>query len=292
MSIKIGLFLSNQFPHEADPQIGLQEVISQVRSARQNGFDSLWAAQHYLTRPFKSFQPGPLLARLIPEVEGMMIGPNVLPLPLLNPVRVAEEAVTMDYLTEGRYVLGVGLGYRDEEYQVFNIEKSTRVARFKEAVEVIRRLWAEEIVNHSGTHYKLPGVGLGTPPLQPKGPPIWIGASVDPAIKRAAQIGDAWLITFYPSISWLRQQMDLYHTARRDVGKEPAEELPILRECYVGKDFDSAVTEAQKSIERPKASEAVTRGQIDYQIPVRMYSEAAIRLPYSGTYIIRFARSW
>jgi alkanesulfonate monooxygenase SsuD/methylene tetrahydromethanopterin reductase-like flavin-dependent oxidoreductase (luciferase family) len=248
MKIKIGLFLSNQFPAEDDIRLRLEEIFEQVRHARRNHFYSLWVGQHFLTKPLQMFQSTPLLARLIPEAEGMMIGPNILILPLLNPVTVAEESATMDQLTGGRYILGVGLGYRDEEFQVFNVNKSERVGRMNEAINLIRRLWTEETVEHDGTFYKVPKMGLGIKPLRPGGPPIWIGASVDSAIKRAAKIGDAWLITFYPSISWLSEQMKIYRTALEEVGKPEPEDVPILRECYVSPHHNSAFEEASPSM--------------------------------------------
>jgi alkanesulfonate monooxygenase SsuD/methylene tetrahydromethanopterin reductase-like flavin-dependent oxidoreductase (luciferase family) len=256
MQIKLGLFLLNQFQPGDNMDLKLKEMIEQVRRARLNGFRSLWAGQHFLTKPLQMFQSLPLLSRLIPEAEGMMIGPNILILPLLNPVEVAEESVTMDHLTGGRYVLGVGLGYRDEEFLIFNVSKSERVGRMKESIELIRKLWTEDIVNYTGEYFRVPGLGLGARPVRKNGPPIWIGASVDPAIKRAAQIGDAWLITFYPSISWLTEQMKLYQSALQEVGKPMPEDVPILRECYVSTDYQSALDAARPAIETKYASYA------------------------------------
>jgi alkanesulfonate monooxygenase SsuD/methylene tetrahydromethanopterin reductase-like flavin-dependent oxidoreductase (luciferase family) len=248
MNIRLGLFLSNQFPAEDDIRLRLEEIFEQVRYARKNQFSSLWIGQHFLTKPLQMFQAIPLLARLIPEAEGMMIGPNILILPLLNPVEVAELSATMDQLSGGRYILGVGLGYRDEEFQVFHVNKSERIGRMNEAIHLIRRLWSEEKVDHKGTFYTVPNMGLGIKPFRRGGPPIWIGASVDNAIKRAAKIGDAWLITFYPSISWLSQQMQIYKAALVEAGKPEPEDVPILRECYVSLNHKTAMEEAGPSI--------------------------------------------
>ncbi len=248
MNIRFGLFLSNQYPSDDNVRVRLEEMIEQVRCARNNQFYSLWAGQHFLTKPLQMFQSTPLLARLIPEAEGMMIGPNILILPLLNPVEVAELSATMDQLTGGRYILGVGLGYRDEEFQVFHVNKSERIGRMNEAIHLIRRLWTEETVDHSGKFFTVPNMGLGLKPVRPGGPPIWIGASVDSAIKRAAKIGDAWLITFYPSISWLSQQMNTYRAALEEAGKPEPEDVPILRECYVSPNHKTAMEEAGPSI--------------------------------------------
>ncbi len=91
----------------------------------------VWAAHHLLVSPVQMLQPMPLLARLIPEAEGMVIGPNIIILPLLNPVHVAEEGATMDLMSDGNFVLGVGQGYRDEEFGSFGISPRDRVGRFE-----------------------------------------------------------------------------------------------------------------------------------------------------------------
>jgi alkanesulfonate monooxygenase SsuD/methylene tetrahydromethanopterin reductase-like flavin-dependent oxidoreductase (luciferase family) len=248
VTLKLGLYISS-FGAEDDTRSRLDEIIDQVRLARDSGFRSVWAAQHYLSRPLQMFQALPLLSRLIPETHDMAIGPNILVLPLLNPAVVAEESATMDYLSGGRYVLGVGLGYRAEEFELFHVAKSERVGRMTEAIGLIRRLWTEEVVEHEGEFFRVPAMGLSVRPIRPKGPPIWIGASVDPAIRRAARLGDAWLITFYPSVQWLSRQMIVYRQALAETGKSDPEEMPILRECYVSPVQKAALEECRSSLE-------------------------------------------
>ena len=85
----------------------------------------------------------------------MRIGPNILVLPLLNPVIVAEEAATMDVMTGGRFTLGVGLGYREAEFDNLGVNRKTRVDRFGEAIEVMRKLWTEAQVTSQGKHFPL-----------------------------------------------------------------------------------------------------------------------------------------
>ena len=108
--MKVGLYLATQFTPDTPLGPQVENLVEQVRVARANGFESLWAAQHFITAPMQMFQTMPLLARLLPEADGMQVGPNILVFPALNPVLVAEEAATMDWLSDGRYVLGLGLG--------------------------------------------------------------------------------------------------------------------------------------------------------------------------------------
>lgn len=246
--MKVGLYLATQFTPEADMRQQLDNIIAQVRTARDSGFTSLWAAQHFVTAPVQMIQPMPLLARLLPEAEGMTIGPNILPLPLHNPLQVAEEAATMDLLSGGNYCLGIGLGYRDAEFDASGINKKTRVGRFEEAILVIRQLWREERVTHKGKHFHLDDVGTSLKPVQSGGCPILVAAVVEKAIQRAAVVGDGWLITFYPSVATLGDQLKLFRDARKAAGLPEAEEYPVLRECYVGADANSAVAECQDQL--------------------------------------------
>ncbi len=97
----------------------LAEHLEQVRFVRDAGFHSVFAGQHFLPAPFQMLQPVPLLGRLAAETGDMRVGAGILLLPLLNPVEVAEQAATLDVITGGRFVLGVGLGYRSEETAAF-----------------------------------------------------------------------------------------------------------------------------------------------------------------------------
>jgi alkanesulfonate monooxygenase SsuD/methylene tetrahydromethanopterin reductase-like flavin-dependent oxidoreductase (luciferase family) len=245
MTIKVGLYLATAFPETDNMPLQVNNMIEQTRLARANGFVSLWAAQHFMTKPLQMLQPLQLLARLLPEAEGMQIGPNILVMPVLNPVAVAEEALTMDLLSGGNYVLGIGLGYRDEEYTAFNVKKNERAGRMEEAIHIIRRLFTEPTVEHQGKYYTVPNMGLGLRPIHPGGPPIWVAASTDPAIERVARMGDAWLITFYPSLSLLKEQMKFYRDSLAKAGKSEPADMPILKECYVGSSYKTALDECR-----------------------------------------------
>ncbi len=254
--MKLGLYLCNHFSAEDSMAARLEGLVAQTRLAREAGFASLWAPNHFLTNPLQMIQAIPLLARMAPEAEGMTIGPNVLILPMLNPMKVAEEAASMDLLTGGRFVLGVGLGYREGEFVAAGVARSERVSRLEEGIEVIRRLWSEEIVTHRGKHFTIEEMGLGLKPLQRPGPPIMVAASVEPAIRRAARIGDAWLITSYPSGRILKGQMGAYREALAAAGKEMPADAPIIRECYVSPNHGAALEECRGPLAYKYASYA------------------------------------
>ena len=243
--MKLGLYLATQFTPGTPLGPQAANLVEQVRAARAAGFESLWAAQHFITAPVQMFQTVPLLARLAPEAEGMRIGPNILVFPALNPVLVAEEAATMDWLCGGRYVLGLGLGYREAEFTALGAPHRSRAGRLREGVELVRRLWTEDRVTHRGRHFTVEDAGLSLKPKQRPGPPIWIAAVVEKAIERAAALGDEWLITFYPTVRTLAGQLAHYREARAAAGRPPAAEYPLCRECHVGATMAQALADAE-----------------------------------------------
>lgn len=246
--MKVGLFVNTQSPAGADMRARVPDLVEQVRTARDCGFASLWFPQHYLTAPMQMFQLSAMLPYMMAEAKGMTMGGDIIILPLHNPVALAEEAATLDVLSGGNYVLGVGLGYREEEFTAFGIPMSERVPRFTESVGLIRRLWSEETVDHEGRFYRVAKAGLGIKPLRPEGIPIWMAAQVDAAIKRAARLGDSWLIIPSMSLPELQSSVKVYRNALREAGKPDPAEFPITRECYVGTSQASAIEECRESL--------------------------------------------
>jgi alkanesulfonate monooxygenase SsuD/methylene tetrahydromethanopterin reductase-like flavin-dependent oxidoreductase (luciferase family) len=157
--MKLGLYMATQWRQGADLGPELKNLIEQVRVARASGLSSLMVGQHFVSSPLQMFQAMPLLARLAAEAQGMRLGPGLLLLPLLNPVIVAEETATLDWLCDGNAIIGLGLGYRQEEFDSIGVPIKERVPRFVEAVEVIRKLWRDDTVEHKGRFHTQQGAG-------------------------------------------------------------------------------------------------------------------------------------
>ena len=172
--MKLGLFINTQFPEGVNLAECVPELVAQVRAARDAGFASLWFPHHWLTHPMQMLQITPVMGYIAAHAHGMTIGPNILILPPLNPVHVAEEAATLDVLTGGNYILGVGLGYRQPEFDAFGISLSERAPRFNESIALMRRLWTEDRVSHKGRFYTVNDAGIGVKPVRPGGPPLYI----------------------------------------------------------------------------------------------------------------------
>jgi alkanesulfonate monooxygenase SsuD/methylene tetrahydromethanopterin reductase-like flavin-dependent oxidoreductase (luciferase family) len=244
--MRFGLGLSVQHSPD-DSQAGrFQEHLEQVRLASSVGFDSVWASQHYLSAPFTYFQPIPVLARVAAEAGTMSLGTGVLLLPLHHPVDVAEQIATLDVICSGRFIFGVGLGYRDVENQAVGQDPKQRVGRLEEGLQIIERLWTGEPVSHAGRHFTLTDVRISMPPLQRPRPPIWLAANADAGVKRAARLGDAWLMNPHTTLPTLQRQLALFQATRKAVGKLAATEIPLIKECYVAPDAATAIGEARR----------------------------------------------
>jgi alkanesulfonate monooxygenase SsuD/methylene tetrahydromethanopterin reductase-like flavin-dependent oxidoreductase (luciferase family) len=246
--MKVGLFINTQFPEGYNVPERIPEMVTQVRAARDAGFSSLWFPHHWLTHPMQMLQITPMMAYIAAHAEGMTIGPNILILPPLNPVHVAEEAATLDVLTGGNYILGVGLGYRPPEFTAFGQPLSERAPRFNESLALMKRLWTEDRVEHSGRFYTVKDAGISLKPVRPGGPPLYIAGQADVSVRRAARIGDAWLIVNSGGLGKITPLMKTYRAALAEFGRTPID-FPITIECYVGENNATAHEECREPLE-------------------------------------------
>jgi len=246
--MKVGLFINTQFPEGFDLAARVPEMVAQVRAARDAGFASLWFPHHWLTQPLQMLQLTPVMGYLAAHAQGMTIGPNILILPPLNPVHVAEEAATMDVLTGGNFILGIGLGYRQPEFDAFGISLKERAPRFTESIALMRRLWTEDRVTHNGRFYRVNDSGLGAKPVRPGGPPLYIAGQAEVSVRRAARIGDAWLIVNSGGLGKVAPLMQTYRAALKEFNRTPLD-FPITLECYVGDRQATAHEECRAPLE-------------------------------------------
>lgn len=232
--MKLGLYMATQWRQGADLGPELANLIEQTRVARASGMSSLMVGQHFVSSPLQMFQAMPLLARLAAEAQGMRLGPGLLLLPLLNPVIVAEETATLDWLTGGNAIIGLGLGYRQEEFDSIGVPFKERVPRFVEGVEVIRRMWRDDKVEFKGRFHTISKVQSSIKPKRPGGPPIWMAGDVEVAVKRAARLADAWMPSPMVSETNVGKLNQLFRETRAAAGLPAASEFPVIREAHVG----------------------------------------------------------
>jgi len=246
--MKLGLYMATQWRQGADLGPELANLIEQVRVSKASGLASIMVGQHFVSSPLQMFQAMPLLARLAAEADGMRLGPGLLLLPLLNPVIVAEETATLDWLTGGNAIIGLGLGYRQEEFDSIGVPFKERVPRFVEGVEVIRKMWRDDIVEHRGHFHTLSSVQASLRPKRPGGPPIWMAGDVEAAVKRAAKLADAWMPSPMVTQDAVGRLGALFRETRAAAGLPPAIEFPIIRECHVGSGTGNALDEVREPL--------------------------------------------
>ena len=239
-NVQAGLFLTNQHPAGADLVAAQRGQIDMVRHARDNGWDSVFAGQHFLPTSMAMLQPVPFLARIAADSGSMRLGLGILLLPLLNPVYVAETVASLDVLSGGRLIFGVGLGYRDVEYAAFGLSRADGVDRLETNLDIIDALWSRDNVSVDVPWCRLANVSLNVKPVQKPRPPLWFAANSDAAVRRAARLGDAWMINPHATFKTIRRQLDLYHAAVREAKRPTVTELPMMREIYCGPDAETA----------------------------------------------------
>lgn len=214
--LKMGLYLNAQQADSADPTQMVADLVQQTELARDLGFDSIWGGEHHVTQGAHYLPLLPLLFRLSAHSGDMELGTNLVLLPLHNPVGIAEQAALLDIMCGGRFTLGVGLGYRPEEFAAFGVPMKERVGRMVEGIELIRRLWTEDEVTHHGRYLSFDNLTISPKPAQRPRPLIMVGAQVDKSVARAAKVADGWLAVPLPTMDELRAHVALVRSVNME----------------------------------------------------------------------------
>jgi len=272
--LRLGFFVTNQYLPGESMLDKIQDSVEQVRAARDAGFDLICTGQHYLAAPYQMSSSLPLLARLAAEAGGMAVAATVILVPLHNPVELAESIATLDAICGGKFIFGVGLGYREEEYTAFGIQRGERVGRLREALEVMRLLWTQDEVEFQGKYYQVPRCTPATRPVQQPHPPIWVAANNDAAIRRAANWGYPWIINPHATVPMVAEQWAKYKETLVQSGNPMPDTLPMMRELYVAEDRETAYVESEPYL-APKYQAYASWGQ-DKALP----GEENFNIPY------------
>jgi alkanesulfonate monooxygenase SsuD/methylene tetrahydromethanopterin reductase-like flavin-dependent oxidoreductase (luciferase family) len=257
--MKFGLSLSCQHPVGDDMVRRLNEHLEQTALARELGFDAVFYFEHFLMPEYQMLHQTSFLARIAAETGHMQVGTGIMLLALHNPVEA---------------IFGIGLGYRDVEFEAFGVEKSNAGAVFEERLKVIKRLWTEPEVNYEGDGFKLSAARSNLRPVQRPHPPIWIGANSTVAVRRAARLGGAWFINPHAKLSVLEKQMPVYERALEEAGKGQPDTLPLAREVFIGESTAQAMELARPYLEKKYAT------YVDWGQDKAMPREDALALPF------------
>jgi probable F420-dependent oxidoreductase len=186
--------------------------------ADELGFRDLWVTENTIDDAF-SLDSMVDLAYAAALTTRIRLGVSVVVLPHHSPVHVAHAVGSLDYLSGGRAILGVGLG-RPAHYKEFGVTTDRRVRRFTEAVDVIKALWTQPKADFHGEIFEVEA-GMALKPVQKPHPPIWLGGSHADALRRAARIGDGWMGAGGASKASLREAIPLLRSELEKQGRDP-----------------------------------------------------------------------
>jgi probable F420-dependent oxidoreductase len=247
-------------------QRGTAQAMHEVaRTANELGFDSLWACDHIVAPQSNAdsarcLEPFILMAGLAQQFPRLMVGTDVLVLPQRSAILVAKQAATLSVLTEGRFILGIGAGWNEAEFNLLGADFDQRGAHTDEAIALLRTLWQSTPVSFNGSFYQLNDAYFYPEP--PKNhPPIWIGGSSRAALTRAARFGDGWMPfwgkwePFANDVDKFRQQVQQLRASERGQALRIAANVPLR--IATGSD--------EHATDRPQAVEKITEVLRDYR---------------------------
>ncbi|MBV9840956.1 MAG: LLM class flavin-dependent oxidoreductase [Sphingomonadaceae bacterium] len=234
-------------PSSRDPYAKTFEL---CQMAEDLGYDFCSVGHHSFT-PDGGTESAPFvfLAALATRTSTIRLVTGIYLLPLHHPAAVAEQLATLDVISNGRAVMGVGVGYRDYEFDAFGVDIHQRGARMNEAMTAIRSAFTEGRWNHAGKFWTLKDLPLQPTPIQNNGPPMWVGGSSDAAIKRAATLGDGWMSDNMINIDGEAERADFYRNACKAAGREVGE-VCILRTAWISatrKEAEDAVMPSMRA---------------------------------------------
>lgn len=192
LSVGLGLYTGQQ--QRSEGRALYVDAIELAGAAESAGFDAFWVSEHHGFPD--SYLPSPLtlLAAVAARTSRIALGTGVVISPLASPIRLAEEAAVVDQLSNGRLLLGIGLGYAEHEYRAFGVDRRTRGATLDDLVGFLRAAWTGESFDWDGPCWRGEGLRVTPRPVRHAGIPIWLGGYAEAAVRRAARIGDGYLL--------------------------------------------------------------------------------------------------
>ena len=225
------------------------------------GYDSLWVGDH-LSFAIPILDPFIQLAQAATFSARLELGIGVYLLPLRHPGPVAKQAATLDHLSGGRLILGVGVGGEFEtDFQVAGVKKSERGARLTESIEVLRKLWSGEAISHDGKYYSFPELAMAPPARQAGGPPIWCGGRSKAALYRAGKLSDGWL-SYVVTPQMYKESLDLILDVSANDQDRPFSTGHLLF-ATVDETYESALEKATETLS--------VRYAMDFREPAKKY---------------------
>ncbi len=230
MALKDQISVGMSLPHRALEPIDMCAVDTVVLRADTLGFSDLWVTENTLDRAF-CFDPVAILAYAAAITRRIRLGVAVAVLPVHHPGHLAHQFATLDYVSKGRAILGVGLG-REHHYTEFQIPTERRLRRYREGIDIVKALWTQPSVDYAGEIYRLQGTQMMLKPVQKPHLPLWFGGDHPDAVRRAAALGDGWMGSGGSSLEGFGRCVPILRAELEKLGRDPAK-FPISKRVFV-----------------------------------------------------------
>jgi probable F420-dependent oxidoreductase len=240
MALKDQIAFGMALPHRSPEPIDMAAVRQVAQRAEALGFQDLWVTENSLDHVF-CFDPVVVLTYAAAVTSRIRLGASVVVLQIHSPLMVAHQWACLDYASNGRAILGVGIG-RDHHYRQFEVPQEGRVSRFREELEVIRALWTEEKITFRGRFYNLENETMAPKPVQ-RPLPIWMGVGHPDAVRRAARLADGWMGSGGSRIADFAASVPILKAALEERGRDPAK-FPISKRVFMAVDERPEVARA------------------------------------------------
>jgi probable F420-dependent oxidoreductase len=230
MALKDKIPFGISLPHRSPEAIDISVVRAVAQRADALGFRDLWVTENTLDHVF-CFDPIVILTYAAAVTTKIRLGTAVVVLPIHHPAMVAHKVATLDYASNGRAILGLGLG-RDHHYDQFQVPREKRVRRFLEGVELIKALWTQPEVNYHGSIYQLEHGTMAPKGVQKPHVPIWMGGGHPNALKRAATIADGWMGSGGSSKADFARSLPIMRENLEKAGRDP-KSFPLSKRVFL-----------------------------------------------------------
>jgi probable F420-dependent oxidoreductase len=242
MALKDRIPFGVSLPHRSPDTIDMPTVHAVAQRAEAFGFRDLWVTENTLDH-VTCFDPVVVLTYAAAVTQRIRLGASVVVLAIHSPLTVAHQWATLDYVSGGRAILGVGLG-REHHYRQFAVPEAGRVRRFREEVELIKALWTQPTVTYHGRFHQLEGGTMAPKPVQKPRVPIWMGVGHPDAVRRAASIADGWMGSGGSSIAEFGRLVPILLEALQKAGRDP-DNFPISKRIFIAVDERPNVARAE-----------------------------------------------
>lgn len=247
-STKFGVYAYNQAPWDEDHVEVTERLVQRGVRAEEKGFDDVFVIEHVGSEEYAYYEPLSVLSGIAEATERIRLGTGIVLAPFYHPVRLAQRAATIDVMSDGRLTLGFGTGYREKEFETFEIPYDERLPRTLETIDILKKLWRGNEVTHDGGRFHFEDLTIHPKPVQDGGPPIWLGLHGDWGLEHLANSEEEWWGIVLPEEQFA-DRLEKYNEELKKAGKSIDDvEIPIMIEASIAEDYETALEAVREPV--------------------------------------------